>query len=64
MIWQWDEHFYLIIADYHDKWEKKEPVVMRGISSCSKDELVALGFAGNDNDPNNRDVLFVINFGH
>ena len=34
------------------------------VSSCLKNELIALGFAGNDDDPNNRDVLFVINFGH
>ena len=53
-----------IIEEYYTKMKKKEAVRMKGIVSSSFERLVALGFAGTDQDPNNIDVLFVINWGH
>ena len=44
--------------------KNKKRVLMKGIVSSSFNILIALGFAGTDQDPNNRDVLFVINWGH
>ena len=53
-----------IIEEYYTKMKNKEAVRMRGIVSSSFDRLIALGFAVTNQDPNERDVLFVINWGH
>ena len=53
-----------LLAEYRQKMKDKEVVVMKGIMSCSFNQLVPLGYAIANEDQDLQGVLFVINFGH